>query len=152
MKYWDNLKEIHFLYVFDVFLVYTPVKVKFLISQPVRCSQALRMQWWLQVCHQENQERQSTRDKSPIIVRTIWNWLEALISYSTEGLGANIWFLEGKRYFDRLVLKNDMTPAFLAAGVPETGQKFSQCKSFNNITPTIKCKVSEDAPKYFYRL
>ena len=130
MKYWDNLKEIHFLYVFDVFLVYTPVKVKFLISQPVRCSQALRMQWWLQVCHQENQERQSTRDKSPIIVRTIWNWLEALISSSTGGSGANIWFLEGKRYFDRLVLKNDMTPAFLAAGVPENRTKVFPMQEF----------------------
>ena len=118
------------MYVFDVFLVYTPVKVKFLISQPVRCSQALRMQWWLQVCHQENQERQSIRIKSPIIIRTIWNRLEALISSSTGGSGANIWFLEGKRYFDRLVFKNEMTQAFSGAGVPENRTKIFPMQEF----------------------
>ena len=111
--------------LFYIFLVYTPVKVKFLISQPVRCTQALRMQWWLQICHQENQERQST-----IIVRTIWNRLEALISSSTGGSGANIWFLEGKRYFDRLVFKNEMTPAFLGASVPENRTKVFPMQEF----------------------
>ena len=111
--------------LFYIFLVYTPVKVKFLITQPVRCTQALRMQWWLQICHQENQERQST-----IIVRTIWNRLEALISSSTGGSGANIWFLEGKRYFDRLVFKNEMTPAFLGAGLPENRTKVFPMQEF----------------------
>ena len=47
------------------------MKTHLLLPQPLRCTEPLWLQRRLQICHQENQERQSTRNNSAIIVRTI---------------------------------------------------------------------------------